>query len=203
MINYKPARIVIIGPSGSGKGTQAELLEKKFGWRHISSGELFRREIRRRTPIGLKVEKLIRQGEFISTKLTFKILKPVLDQWVGKGFILDGFPRLPDQPAVLDDYLAKRKTKLDIVLYLWVSPKVVIARAKKLWSKGKKFQKGRSDETLAAIRRRLEWSEKTLGQIVDYYRQRNLLAEINGERPIAPIHQEIVKLTKERVFSDD
>jgi len=200
MTNYKPARIVIIGPSGSGKGTQAELLEKKFGWKHISSGELFRREIKQKTPIGLKVEKLIKKGEFISTKLTFRVLRPVLNQWIDKGFVLDGFPRLPDQPALLDNYLAKKKTKLDVVLYLRVSPKVVIARAKKLWSRGEKFQKGRSDETLAAIHRRLKWSEKTLGKIIDYYRQRNLLAEINGERPVAPIHQQIVGVIERRVF---
>lgn len=197
---FSPARLVIIGPSGAGKGTQAKLIEQRFGWKHISTGELFRQEIKDQTPIGKEVEDLINRGIFVSTELTFKILKPVLDQWWDKGFILDGFPRLPDQPAVLDEYLANKGVALDLVFYLRVSPEVVLARVKKKWARGERFQEGRADETLEAIRNRLAWSEKTLGQIVDYYHQRGILAEVDGERPIEPIHQDMVKLIEERIL---
>ena len=124
----------------------------------------------------------------------------MLDQWWDKGFILDGFPRLPDQPVVLDEYLASKGVTLDLVFYLRVSPEVVLARVKEKWARGERFQEGRSDETLEAIRNRLAWSEKTLGSIIDYYRQRGILAEVDGERPIEPIHQDIVKLIEERIL---
>jgi len=197
---FKPARLIIIGPSGAGKGTQAKLIEQEFGWKHISTGELFRQEIKNQTPIGKKVKDLIDRGIFISTELTFKILRPVLDQWWDKGFILDGFPRLPDQPVVLDKYLANKEVTLDLVFYLRVSPEVVLARVKAKWAQGERFQEGRSDETLEAIRNRLAWSEKTLSSIIDYYRQRGILVEVDGERPIEPIHQDMVKLIEERIF---
>ena len=197
---FRPARLVIIGPSGAGKGTQAKLIEKKFGWKHISSGELFRQEIKKQTALGRQIEDLINRGIFVSTELTFTVLKPVLDQWWDKGFILDGFPRLPDQPPILDEYLADKGATLDIVFYLRVSSKVVLARVKEKWARGERFQPGRSDETLEAIKNRLAWSKKTLDSIVNYYRQQGILAEIDGERPIEPIHQDIVKLIKEQIF---
>lgn len=196
----KPARLVIIGPSGAGKGTQAKLIEEKFGWKHISTGELFRQQIKKQTAIGRQIEDLINRGIFISTELTFEILKPTLDQWWDKGFILDGFPRLPDQPPILDEYLTDKDTALDVVFYLRVSSAVILARVKEKWARGKKFQPGRSDETLEAIKNRLAWSKRTLGSIIDYYRRRGILAEIDGERPIEPIHQDIVKLIEERIL---
>ncbi len=197
----KVARLVILGPSGAGKGTQARLLAAKFGWKHISSGELLRQEIKNQTPIGRKIKQLIDQGVFVSTELTFAVLRPVLDQWWDKGFILDGFPRLPDQPPVLDQYLAEKGVSLDLVFYLQIRPEVILERVKATWARGERFQPGRSDETLTAIRRRLSWSQEALTSIVAYYRQRGILASVNGERPIEPIHQEMVAIINQRVLS--
>ncbi len=201
MKHSKIARLVIIGLSGSGKGTQAKLLEKKFGWKHISMGELFRKEIERETKIGKKIEELIAQGVWVSTGLTFKVLKPVLKKELKTGFVLDGFPRVPDQPRALDEFLAREGDKVDLVIHLIIRPRAIMARRKRLWAKGKSFYENkRKDETKEAIKGRVKSYEKTIKPILDYYQKKGILEEVDGERSIEEIHRDIAGLIKDRVF---
>jgi adenylate kinase len=187
-------RLAIIGPSGGGKGTQAKLLAKKFGLRHISVGRLIREEIRRATPLGKKIAGIVDAGRWLPTKLVFKILKPVLDESLVGGFILDGFPREVGQAILLDEYLQKRGLQLDFVFWLKVRPEVIYQRRKKMQQQGKSFyDEKREDESEAAIRSRMEEYQKTISPIVNFYRRRGILREIDGERAVSEIHRDILK----------
>lgn len=189
----KPFKIAILGPSGSGKGTQAQLLAKKYGWQHLSVGQLFRDEIAKNSPLGKKVEKFVSQGLWVPTDLTLAVLTPVLKSFFSRGFIIDGFPRVPDQPEALDKLLSENNTNLDLVIHIDIRPEVIDARRKKAWSRGKSFyQKARKDETDKVIKRRIESYQKTITPILNYYDKKGILVKVNGERPVKAINREIV-----------
>jgi len=185
--------IIIIGPSGSGKGTQAELLSKKFNILTISMGELIRQASEQKIPEGIKAESYWRKGNWVPAELTFKILQPALNQGK-KGFILDGFPRTIEQISLLEKYLKEKGKKIDRVIHLWISDeeavKRLLLRAKKdIKRKGK----ARKDETEEIIRERLNSYHQTVDPILDYYRKKGILEKVDGERPIEPIHQDIMR----------
>lgn len=184
-------KIVIFGPSGSGKGTQAELLSKKLKIPTISMGELFRETYEKKTKDGIEAESYWGKGKWVPGKLTFKILKHALDK-ARKGFILDGYPRREDQIPYLEKYLKKRGEKIDWAILLWVSDeeaiKRLLLRAKKdVKAKGK----ARPDETKEIIKLRLASYHKTVDPIIDYYRKKGILMEVDGERPIEAIFEDI------------
>ncbi len=192
-MNTKPFKITILGPSGGGKGTQAKLLEKKYGWKHISVGGLFRRHIENETEIGQKADEYVIKGDWVPTPLTFKMLEPVLKKFLKTGFILDGFPRLPDQPKLLDDFLNEYDGGLDLAVHIDIRPEVIMDRRKKAWQKGKSFyDQKRKDETKKAIKSRIDEYKKTIGPILSYYQGKGILFRVDGERPIEIIHQDII-----------
>ncbi|MFH1601984.1 MAG: nucleoside monophosphate kinase [Candidatus Shapirobacteria bacterium] len=199
----RPLYLIIIGPSGSGKGTQAKFLEKEFGLEHISMGEIFRKEIEKKTKKGKLAEKYVVQGKWVPTALTMSVLSPLLKKALKKGFILDGFPRLSGQPPLLDEFLLKHNSFLNLVIHLKVRPSVITERRNKLAQKGKGFypNQKRKDESQAAIKKRLEEYGENINPILAYYKKRGILAEVNGERRIKPIHAEIrnrvYKISKE------
>jgi len=190
----EPCYLVIIGLSGGGKGTQAKLLEQNWGLVHISAGELLRKEAKKKTERGKKIALFINQGKWVPSQLTFAVLKPPLVKALGKGFVLDGFPRLPDQPEMLDDFLARHGVSLTRVIHLRVRPETVIARRRRAQQEGREFYPGqeRNDESEEAIRNRFRSYQKTIGPILAYYRQRGILEEVDGERSIEEIYQDIV-----------
>lgn len=198
--NKKIGRITILGPSGGGKGTQAKLLEEKYGWKHVSVGELFREEIAKGTKIGQEANEYVEKGDWVPTKLTFRMLRPVLENLLETGFVLDGFPRLPDQPKILDNFLEENGASLDMAIHLDIRPKVIMERRKKSWEEGKSFyDQKRKDETIQAIRSRIEEYQKTITPILNYYQDQGILFRVDGERPIEPIHQDIVSQIKENL----
>lgn len=185
--------IVIFGPSGSGKGTQAELMSKKLKIPTISVGKLFREAYEKKTLDGIKAESYWGKGNWVSGKLAFKILKPVLDK-CRKGFVLDGYPRRTDQIPSLDKYLEKKGQKIDRAILLWISDKKAIERlllrAKKdVQAKGKARS---TDESKALIKTRLASYHQTADPITEYYQKQGILEKVDGERPIEVIHQDIV-----------
>ena len=188
--------IVIFGPSGSGKGTQAELLSKKLKIPTVSIGKLFRQAYEKKTPEGIEAYGYWGKGNWVPDKLTFKVLKLALDR-CQKGFILDGYPRRVDQIPHLEKYLKKRNQKIDRAILLWVSDKKAIKRLvlrarKDIEAKGK----ARIDETKEVIKARLASYHRTADPIIKYFRQQGVLMEVNGERPIEEIHQDITERTK-------
>ncbi len=191
-------RLVIIGPSGSGKGTQADLLENGFGWRHISMGDLFRKEISRNTNLGKKIAGYVDKGLWAPTKLTIAVLDPILRKSLKKGFVLDGFPRVPDQPGLLDKALEQMGAALDLVIHFKIRPEVILARRKKVISQGRSFypNQKRNDESERAILNRFKSYQKTIKPILSYYRRRGLLVEIDAERPIRLIYKDVLRAIK-------
>lgn len=171
--------ILIIGVSGSGKGTQAELLAKKLNLPAISMGELLRQEIHHNSKLGKQVADYLKQGKWVPSRLTFRILQPTLDHH--QNFILDGFPRLLDQLRLLENYLKLRHQSIDKIVYLSLSDQEAIHRL---------LKRARHDDTVQIIKQRLQSFHHHTRPILDYALSQGYLEEIDGDRPIAVIHQD-------------
>jgi adenylate kinase len=154
-------RVVLLGPPGAGKGTQAVRLAEKLGVPHISTGELFRHNISEGTPLGVRAKQYLDAGELVPTSLTNDLVDDRLnDSDAAAGFILDGFPRTIDQARALHDMLERRGLKLDAVLELRVPEQVLVERL---------AARGRADDTEDVIRNRFRVYRDETAPLLDYY----------------------------------
>ena len=154
-------RVVLLGPPGAGKGTQAVRLAEKLGVPHISTGELFRHNISNGTPLGVRAKHYLDAGELVPTSLTNDLVDDRLgEDDVAGGFILDGFPRTIDQAEALHDMLERRGLKLDAVLELRVPEEVLIERL---------MSRGRADDTEDVIRNRFRVYRDETAPLLTYY----------------------------------
>jgi adenylate kinase len=179
--------ILLLGPQGSGKGTQAKRIAGDFGLARIASGEMLRDAIAAETPLGREVKPIVERGELVPDGLMIGLIRERLDEEdTLEGFILDGFPRTMAQAEALDAMLAEIGRELDIVFELQVDDDVAVERLAK-----RADEEGRTDDTPAAIARRLaEYHEKTK-PLVGYYRLRGNLVGIHGDKPIDRVFAEI------------
>ncbi|TDE00932.1 adenylate kinase [Jiangella asiatica] len=168
--------MLIMGPPGAGKGTQAELVAKRFSVPAISTGDIFRSNIAARTPLGVEVKKYIDAGEYVPDELTNDLVSDRLAQPdAADGFLLDGYPRTLSQVEFLDQTLAAQGTELDHVIVLTVDVDEVVKRLHK-----RAVEEGRTDDSEDVIRRRQEVYLEQTAPLIAVYRDRGLVFEVDG-----------------------
>lgn len=181
-------RLLIMGPQGVGKGTQAELLAKHYGIPAISTGDIFRYNLKNNTPLGQEAKGFMNQGLLVPDELTNKIVKDRLTMDdVAKGWILDGYPRNAAQVEALDTMLEELGTPLDAAVALTADRSVLMERMTK-----RAEIEGRADDTPEAIEKRLDVYEHETAPILDIYRDRSKLVEVDGVGEISDISAAII-----------
>ena len=187
-------RILLIGPPGAGKGTQAALLAQHFGIPAISTGDIFRENVRNETPLGLEAKAFMDRGEYVPDSLTNALVRDRLNQEDAvAGFLLDGYPRTIDQVEELDDILEETEKKLDVVVQLTADSEELLRRLS-----GRAQEQGRSDDTPEVIKRRLDVYEEQTAPLIDIYASRSLVAKVNGLGEISDVTNRIIEVLDAR-----
>lgn len=177
-------KIVLIGIQGSGKSTQGNRLSKKLNLPYLSSGHILRDMAHEKTPLGRYIKETMNAGLLVPDKKMLTIIEEYLKKPVyEKGYLLDGFPRTVYQAKMFRHNLFK-------VIYLKVSDKEA------LWRLSYRNDAVREDETLLAIRKRIELFHKVTEPVLNFYRRKNLLVEIDGEKNISQVFQDILAKLK-------
>ncbi|WP_413354336.1 adenylate kinase [Microbacterium sp. 1P06AB] len=182
-----PARLLIIGPQGSGKGTQGARIADHLGIPTISTGDVFRANVKEGTELGLKVKALIDAGDLVSDALTSEIVRDRLSQEdAAQGFLLDGYPRNLGQVGDLDTFLDGRGEPLTAVIELSVPRDESIARLSR-----RAAEQGRADDNEESIAKRLSIYESETAPILDVYRERGIVDEVDGVGSLDEITERI------------
>lgn len=176
-------RLVLLGPPGAGKGTQAKLLSEKLGVPHISTGDLFRANMGEGTPLGVEAKQYIDAGKLVPTDVTARMVESRLAEDDAKaGFLLDGFPRTVEQAEILKGLLANEGAQLDGVLNFKVSEDVVVERM---------LARGRADDTEETIRTRLEVYREETEPLIEHYADD--LIPVDAEGTVEEINERALK----------
>ncbi len=192
-------RLLLIGPPGAGKGTQAALLSQHFGIPAISTGDIFRYNVKNQTPLGVEAKGFMDRGEYVPDSLTNSLVRDRLshDDALG-GFLLDGYPRTIDQVHELDSILSDAGKRLDVVVQLTADSEELVRRLAH-----RAEVEGRADDTPDVIRRRLEVYESQTAPLIDVYAARGLVAMIDGLGEIADVTGRIVEALDARGLTKD
>jgi adenylate kinase len=205
-----PAYIVLLGPPGVGKGTQAEILSEKTGLPHISSGDLFRENMKNKTELGRKAQEFMDKGELVPDDLTIAMVEERLSRPdCKKGVILDGFPRTPAQARALKELLAARSAEVTIVPFLNAAADVLVERISgrlTCRAEGHVYHRTfnpprvegtcdedgselyqREDDSADTVRRRIRVYMEQTSPLIEFYRSEGVLEEIDGTRPIEEV----------------
>jgi adenylate kinase len=170
------SRILLIGAPGAGKGTQAERLSAAFGIPAISTGDIFRHNVKNETELGKQAKAFMDRGEYVPDSLTNDLVRDRLSQSdATAGFLLDGYPRTAEQVIELDSILESKSTKLDVVVQLTANTDEVVRRLL-----NRAIEQGRADDTEDVIRRRLEVYEEQTAPLIDLYAGRGIVVRIDG-----------------------
>jgi adenylate kinase len=183
-------KIVLLGIQGSGKSTQGNLLTEKLKIPYLSTGHIFRNIAREKTALGRYIKEVMNAGFLIPDDKTLDIVKEYLSRPEYKnGYILDGFPRTATQAKSFKD-------GVDKVVYLKVSDREALWRLSYRTEEGGEI---REDETLRAVRKRIELFHEFTEPVLDFYKKKDLLIEVDGEKKIEEIHKAIMKKLSRRV----
>ena len=181
-------RLLIMGPQGVGKGTQAARLSEHYGIPHISTGDIFRYNLKNNTPLGQEAGQYINKGQLVPDEVTDRIVEDRLEMDDAQGgWILDGYPRNAEQVEALDHMLEQFGQKLDAAIALDADHEVLMERMKK-----RAALEGREDDTPETIAKRLDVYAKQTEPLLATYEQRGLLVRVNGVGEIASITEAIV-----------
>ena len=177
-------RLLLLAAPGGGKGTQGERLASHFGVRHISSGDVLRAAAGDGSPAGREVAAHQQRGDLVPDQIVFDLLVPVVAAAAARGgYILDGFPRTVPQAITAADIGARLDLTLDATIYLHVPEEVLVQRL---------LARARPDDSPDVIRHRLEVFTETTSPLIEYYRNRGILVEVDADQPPESITDEIV-----------
>jgi adenylate kinase len=181
-------RIVLMGPPGAGKGTQAVAVAERLGIPHISTGEIFRAHMAQGTPLGIAAGMYMDRGNYVPDRITNAMVRNRLAQPdAAHGFLLDGYPRTLDQVAVLDEMLADVGLAVDHVVELTVDTETVIARLLK-----RAAEQGRADDTEEVIRRRMEVYAEQTEPLTQVYADKGVLVRVDGMGTIDEVRDRVL-----------
>jgi adenylate kinase len=188
--------IILFGPPGAGKGTQAQILKDILGVPQLSTGDMLRAAVNAGTDLGKKAEKIMSAGGLVSDDIIIGMISERISKKdCDKGFMLDGFPRTVAQAEALDKMLSVKSKKIDVVIEIQVPDSElknrVIKRAEETIAKG---EKPRSDDNLETFTKRLETYWKQTAPVLPYYKAKNLHKSINGMKSISAVTEDIKKL---------
>lgn len=187
-------RMLLVGPPGAGKGTQAVLLAETFGIPAISTGDIFRANVRDETPLGVEAKSYMDRGAYVPNELTNALVADRLTHAdCAPGFLLDGYPRTADQVTALDAMLADKDQKLDVVVELVADPEIVIERIRL-----RALDQGRADDTDEVVRARLDVYAAETAPLIDIYKRREILVSVDGIGEVAEVTNRIVSALAER-----
>ncbi|MEA5453459.1 adenylate kinase [Sinomonas sp. JGH33] len=185
-------RMLLIGPPGSGKGTQAERISDRLGIVAISTGDIFRFNVKEQTPLGVEAQKYMDAGDFVPDSVTNSMVRDRLAQEDAReGFLLDGYPRTVAQVEYLDGILADGGLELDVVLQLTADDEELVHRLL-----GRAKETGRSDDNEAVIRHRLELYHTQTEAVVAHYAERGILTKVDGIGAIDEVTERVLAAIK-------
>jgi adenylate kinase len=183
----REVNILLLGPQGSGKGTQARRIASEHGLAHVATGDMFRAAIAKRTPLGIQVEPILAAGQLVPDELTIGLIRERLEEDDARnGFVLDGFPRNAVQADALDDLLTELGRPLDVIFEFQVPDGVCIERLRK-----RAKEEGRVDDTPEVIAERLRIYHTETAPLIDHYRATGKLVGIHADRPVDDVWSEI------------
>jgi len=181
--------VLLLGPQGSGKGTQGRLISAEYGVPHISTGDMLRAAVAEGTELGRQAEPLLKAGQLVPDEIMIGLIRERLSQEDPQlGFVLDGIPRTARQAEELDAMLEEIARPLRIVFELQLSEDVCLARLGK-----RAEEEGRTDDTPEAIRTRLSLYHEQTEPLVEYYRARGILVGIDSDRSVEEVFAQIQK----------
>ena len=185
--------IILIGPPGAGKGTQAKMLEQSLGLPQVSTGDLFRYNLKNETALGKLARTYMDKGELVPDEVTVAMVKDRLAQPDAvNGAILDGFPRTQAQADALDQLLGQLGGRITVVPNIVVDAEELVARLFK-----RAQIEGRADDTEETIRNRMRVYEEQTKPLLDYYEQRGLVVNVNGQQNIAAVQQDLRRVIEQ------
>lgn len=213
--------IVLLGPPGAGKGTQAQIISKKLNLAHISSGDIFRENLKKETELGKLAQTFMSKGELVPDDVTIAMIEERLQRPdCHSGALLDGFPRTPAQAAALSAMLAKWNATIDCVPYIYVDPDVLIERLSGRWTcptcgfvyhekfnppatpgvcdKDQAQLYQRDDDKSETVKRRIDVYLAQTAPLIDYYRNEGLLVEIDGTLPIDKVTEKLLAAIEQK-----
>lgn len=182
-------RLILLGPPGAGKGTQAKALIAAYGIPQLSTGDILRSAIAQKTPMGLAAKEIMDRGDLVSDDIVNGIVSERLDQDDCKrGFILDGFPRTIPQAEALDQMLEQKGMALDAVVAMTADSEELIHR---IVNRAKESGAARGDDNVEVVRKRLDVYREQTAPLVDYYRGRGLLRTVDGMQAVDEVTKAI------------
>ncbi len=183
-------KLILLGPPGAGKGTQAQRLQERYGLVQLSTGDMLRAAVKAGTPVGRQADEIMKRGDLVPDAIVVGIISDRIEQPDAKqGYILDGFPRNVAQAEALDKMLAGKGTKLDAVVELEVDDKILLSRIE-----GRAAQTAggpRADDNAEALAKRLKVYHEQTAPLVAYYKARGVLKGVDGMKDIDDVTRQI------------